>query len=114
MSLRWKLTLSYTLVTTAAILLVELVALLVAVYLLTSPDTLATVLVPVLTEAASDLAPALSEQPPDQAQARAWLTTLVRTGQIPSSAQRNRNFRLEIEPLYLRGALLIGADGRVL
>ncbi len=111
MSLRWKLTLSYTLVTAGAILLVELVVLLAAVYLLASPRTLARVVVPVLSDAATELAPALAQQPPDLEAVRPWLADLVRTGRLAS--QDAAPARLNLDPLYLRGALLVGPDGRV-
>ncbi|NPA06642.1 MAG: HAMP domain-containing protein [Chloroflexi bacterium] len=115
MNLRWKLTLSYTLVTTAAILLVEVGLLILAVLLLASPRSLAQIIVPVLADATAEIAPALEQAPPNRDAAQRWLMDLVRTGRITRNGNdKGTVARLHIEPLYLRGGLLVTLDGKIL
>ncbi len=112
MRLRWKLTLSYTLVTAGAILLVEVVLLAVAAFLLTRADTLSRLLVPVFGDAVLDLSPAFRQQPPDRGALQAWVTELTRTGNIPR--QEGRDLELRLDPASLRWALFTDARGAVL
>ena len=112
MRLRWKLTLSYTLVTAGAILLVEVVLLAVAAFLLTRADTLGGLLVPVFSDAALDLSPAVSRQPPDRAVLQTWVSDLMRTGEIPRS--QGRNLQLNLDPASLQWVLFGDVRGEVL
>ncbi len=112
MRLRWKLTLSYTLVTAGAILLIEAGLLTVAVFLLTRADTLGSILFPVLQEATADLVPALTRQPPDRDALQAWVTELVQTGDLPRRS--GSSLHLNLEPAALEWAVLLDARGRPL
>lgn len=111
MRLRWKLTLSYTLVTAGAILLVEMALLAVAVFFLTRADTLGRILVPILSDAVLDVAPALEHRPPEDATLQAWVEALVRTGQIPR--KERQGLKLNLDPASLRWALFGDEQGRV-
>lgn len=112
MRIRWKLTLSYTLVTAGAILLIEAVLLGVALFLLTRLDALPRLLVPILTDAAGSLAPALTTTPPDAPALQNWLDTLVLTGEIPRGSGRSE-VRLHLDPAVLDRALVVDDQARV-
>ncbi len=113
MRLRWKLTLSYTLVTAGAILLVEVVLLGVAVLLLTRADTLPRILIPVLGDTLTDLAPALQTQPPQRAELQTWLEALVRTGKVGSQGGPRSQVDLNLDPASLDWALFLDLTPQV-
>jgi len=113
MRLRWKLTLSYTLVTAGAILLVEIILLGAAVFLLTRADTLSRFLIPVLSEALTDVAPALETQPPDTEGLQTWLDEMVRTGKIGSKGGALSQVDLNLDPASLAWALFLDTEPRV-
>ena len=114
MRLRWKLTLSYTLVTAGAILLIELVVLVGALVLLTRADTVVSIVGPVLYDATTDLAPAVTRQPPDEAALRTWLAALVETGQVLTGPDQRRALDINLDPASVEWALFADPQGRVL
>ena len=109
MRLRWKLTLSYTLVTAGAIFLIEIGLLAVAAFLLTRAGTLPRLLVPVLNSATTELAPALEAAPPDRAALENWLKTLVEEGRLTRASQQG--IKLNLNPASLHWAVVTDAQG---
>jgi NarL family two-component system sensor histidine kinase LiaS len=71
--LQWKLTLSYTLVTSAVVIVLLLLVLLLAWTLLFRSNVLDSALAGAMAPLADDLIPVLAEEPPSPARARAWL-----------------------------------------
>ncbi len=110
MRLRWKLTLSYTLVTAGAILLIEIGLLAAAAFLLTRADALPRLLTPLLSDAATELAPALETAPPDRAALENWLKTLVEEGRLTRSSQQG--LKINLNPASLRWAVVTDAQGK--
>ncbi len=106
MRLRWKLTLSYTLVTAGAILLIEMVLLAVAMVVLTRANTLSRFLIPTMSDALVDVAPALEAHPPDTPLLTNWLERLVRTGKIGWENAPHEQINLNLDPASLEWALL--------
>ncbi len=106
--LQWRLTLTYTLVTTAAILVVEIALLVAAGYLLLGSDTLPQMLVPSLQEAARDLAPDLADPSHHEAITR-WLEGFVRTGKL----RRGQAVSVDLDPMIVAFAAVVDRDGRV-
>jgi len=84
----------------------------VAAFLLTRADTLGGLLVPVFSDAALDLSPAVSRQPPDRAVLQTWVSDLMRTGEIPRS--QGRNLQLNLDPASLQWVLFGDVRGEVL
>ncbi len=112
MRLRWKLTLSYTLVTAGAILLIEIGLLAAAAFLLTRANALPRILVPILSDATAELAPALETTPPDRAALKTWLEILVKEGRLQRSDQNG--IKLNLSPASLQWAVVAGAQGEVI
>ncbi len=107
--LQWKLTLTYALVTTGAILAVELALLLVAALLFLRSEALPQMLVPPFREAGRELASYLEAEPPDRAGAARWLAAFVRSGKIG----RNRSqVEVELNPLIVSLAAVADREGR--
>ncbi|HFC08972.1 MAG TPA: HAMP domain-containing protein [Chloroflexi bacterium] len=109
MRLRWKLTLSYTLVTAGAILLIEIGLLAVAAFLLTRADALPRILVPILSDATAELAPALEATPPHRAALETWLEVLVKEGRLARPDQDG--LKLNLNPASLQWAVVTDAQG---
>ncbi len=108
--LQWKLTLTYTLVTTVAILVVEVVLLIVAGYIMLRSDVLPRMLVPSFQEVAGDLVPYLRDDVPDQEALARWLKEFVRTGEL----RRGRQVQLDLDPMLVAFAAVVDREGRVL
>ena len=108
--LQWKLTLTYTLVTTAAILVVEIVLLGVAGYLLLHSESLPRMLIPSFQEMAQDLAPHLRDSTPNQEAITRWLREFVRTGQL----RRGRQVEIDLNPMIVEFAAVLDREGRTI
>ncbi len=113
MRLRWKLTLSYTLVTAGAILLVEMALLAAAFVFLTRADTLARLLIPVMSDALTEVSPALEAQPPDTDALTAWLERLVRTGKMGTESDGKTQVGINLDPASLDWALFVDTTPKV-
>ena len=111
--LQWKLTLTYTLVTTGAVLVVEAALLLAAWWMLSRSDVWPKLLVPVFQDATSTLAPAIEAVPPDTKQLDAWLEDLLSSGRVRVS-QTNERLQIHISPASFSLATITDAQGRVL
>ncbi len=108
--LRWKLTLSYALVTTGGLLTVVLMATGVMFWAL-EPTDLAHVLLPPLRYAAPSLALAL-EAP--SAELHAWLRVLVREQRVPLSLEAtDEGLKMDLLPAHIAGAVVTDAQGRI-
>jgi len=113
--LQWKLTLTYTLVTTGAILVVELVLLVTAGVLIFRSTTFPKVLVPIFSDATRGLAPALKQHPPDEATLDAWLKDLARTGRLDTSnGKQNSTMSLNLDPAMITLAAISDRQGHVI
>ena len=88
--LQWKLTFTYTLVTTAAILIVQLILLLAAWFILTRSRALPRMLATTFQEAATEIAPALAQDPPDQAAVETWLQKWSGSGETTFNSKDSR------------------------
>ncbi len=108
--LQWKLTLSYTLVTTAAILLIELAALIFAAMLMQRAPLLPTLIVSSLKSGTSPLADALTAQPPDQQRAEQWLAEFVRYGTLTTD---HGSLKMHIDPASITQAVVVDAQEHV-
>ncbi len=106
--LQWRLTFTYTLVTTSAILVVEIVLLVVAGYFVLGSNMLPQMLVPSLQEAARDLAPYLSGPSPDRQEVAYWLKEFVRTGQL----RRDQSVSVDLDPMIVAFAAIVDREGR--
>ncbi len=109
MRLRWKLTLSYTLVTAGAILLIEIGLLAVAAFLLTRADALPRILVPILSDATAELAPAMEATPPNRVALETWLEILVKEGRLARPGQEG--LKLSLSPASLQWAAVVDTQG---
>ncbi len=113
--LQWKLTFTYTLVTTAAILVVEVILLAAAWFLFSQSETFLKVLVPVLQDATVSLAPALEQTPPDTSTLDQWLENLGRSGVVEYGEKgRTTQIRLNLDPAVLTLAAITDVQGRVI
>ncbi len=83
--LRWKLTFSYTLVTVAAVLALEVVALCALVLLLSSPAIQIDLVQEAAATMAEEVQPFLSATPPDRAGLQFWLQQTVPPQTLSSS-----------------------------
>jgi len=110
--LRWKLTLSYTLVTAAAILLVEIILLAVAMFMLTHRNSLDDFLIPLLQDSTGAMAPALEQDPPDTAYIQHWLSQLVYQGRLQSS--HDDTIQINLQPALLAWAVVLDKQGQVI
>ncbi len=109
--LQWKLTLTYTLVTSAAILVVEVILLLVAWGLIARSGLVPRLFVPVFEESVREIAPALERTPPDTAHIQRWLQALVK-GQTLESSDPRRRLRVNIGPAMIALAAVTDVRGR--
>lgn len=83
--LRWKLTFSYTLVTVAAVLALEVVALCALVLLFSSPAIQIDLVQEAAATMAEEVQPFLGATPPDRAGLQFWLQQTVPPQPLPSS-----------------------------
>ncbi len=111
--LQWKLTLTYTLVTTGAILVVEAVLLLMAWWMLGRSDLLPRMLLPIFQGATVDLVPAITALPPKTASLDEWLEELVSGGRV-HIARSGERLQIHIDPASFSWAAITDAQGRVL
>ena len=79
-TLGWKLTLSYTLVTVVALLVVEIAVLVLAVIVLFNSNIIPRLVAQSLVEAAPQLVPYLDEQTPDVNGLNSWLAAISSNG----------------------------------
>jgi NarL family two-component system sensor histidine kinase LiaS len=107
--LQWKLTFSYTLVTSAAVIVLLLLALLAAWTLLFRSDVFASALTSILTPLAGDAAPLLAEEPPSPAAVAAWLDSHYQNGLL---VREDGGASMSISEVTLAG--VVGAGGELL
>ena len=114
--LQWKLTLTYTLVTTAAILVVEVALVVVAWGMLLRSNAWPKLFIPMFEDAVADIAPSVAARPPDTVRLQQWLETLSRSGKISteSSDSSRQHVRLNLSPAALSLTIITDAEGRVL
>jgi len=109
--LQWKLTLTYTLVTAVAILLVEIALLGAAALTLARSNTLPRLLLPLLEDSQSLLVPALRASPPNVAVLDAWLHDFVHTGSL-RHASGDAAIQVHLDPATVSFAAITNARGQ--
>lgn len=80
--LQWKLTLSYTLVTSAVVIVLLLALMLVAWTVVFQSDLLGSALSGLMNPLADELAPLLAEEPPAEEAVAAWLGSRYQDGRL--------------------------------
>ena len=109
--LRWKLTLTYTLVTVAALLVVEIVGLFLVLQFVTNSAFMPRLAARVIVNSASGLIPFLDKETPDLNGLNSWLISGAMNG---LSAMDERGQRMSFYPASLSGgdASLLVLDAR--
>jgi NarL family two-component system sensor histidine kinase LiaS len=114
--LQWRLTFSYTLVTVAALVVVELLLLSLLLTLLGSDLLVNNVALAMQNAFAPQIRPYLESEPPDIAGLNEWMSVLAQQESIPLESQPNpgvtRGLSLEFD--QQQRYLVLDADGRLL
>ncbi len=111
--LLWKLTLSYMLVTVAAILLVEIILLGVVGYLIYTSPILGTAISASLRQIATEqLVPMLETDPPDRQAMQDWITSVRMQGGLHTTGSSNVSFNFNgLDPVLIA---ITDKDGNLL
>ncbi len=109
--LQWKLTLSYTLVTVTAVLLLEVIVLIFLGRVLLTSDLLPLAISEALESIANEeIAPYLEQSPPDHEAIEAWILEAKQTGRI---RREDSGWQVQFSPMYLNAMVVVGTDGLI-